>query len=79
MTEEKYSKFAIQEDIKDAPDNVQLTDDETKGILQGNTYLEKLRELEHMMDNAPRKFKRKYRNTENSFSSRMMNHAKTKI
>lgn len=75
------NKFAPIEELseKNTPDNVQLTDDESKGILQGNTYVEKLRELEAMLDASPRKFKRKYRNPESSFSARMFNHSKNKI
>jgi hypothetical protein len=80
---DKFDKFKVQvlENAKeqDAPSNVQTTDDESKGILQGESYIDKLRELNDMMDNAPRKFKRKYRNTENSFSSRMMKSAQSKI
>jgi hypothetical protein len=63
-----FSKFKPQ-----VLDNleVETTSDEDKGILQGDNFSDKLKELETMIDNSPRKFKRKYRNTDNSFSSRM--------
>ncbi len=68
------SKFApLQEEVLE--NGVKLTEDESKGILQGSSYAEKLRELEAMLDASPRKFKRKYRNPDSSFSARMMKHA----